>query len=321
MALAPLVLVTQAPQRTFLRLADLKTGDVDAAAAQLRSAIDQAGWKLLADYDAGVNRKKCTYRARVLIADWPEYTGALLHMSKYGAFAAQLRFVVFEDEAGVHVGAVNPRSLNRTIVAEEGRHEQFEAFAQQMEDAVHKRLPGTTSQYGQRRDRGRIGKTMGIMAGGPFPGKVETIATAAPGNATLAAFAADFYEKLGQQSKNGEWHMRPVFRQEISPDVVVIGMTSESMEAKSFDIVGAGGNNERSRLRCPGIDHAAAYPIEVALVRNGAHVDVQIIDEMFRMKMYFEDAGKMAFAKNMGMPGSLEDEVRSKVRAALAAMR
>jgi len=35
------------------------------------------------------------------------------------------------------------------------------------------------------------------------------------------------------------------------------------------------------------------------------------------MKMYFENAGKMAFARNMGMPGSIEDELKDKIRASL----
>ncbi len=38
---------------------------------------------------------------------------------------------------------------------------------------------------------------------------------------------------------------------------------------------------------------------------------------MFRMKMFFEDAGKMKFARNMGMPGSIEDEIKDMIRAAL----
>jgi hypothetical protein len=44
-------------------------------------------------------------------------------------------------------------------------------------------------------------------------------------------------------------------------------------------------------------------------------IQVQAVDEMYRMKMFFEDAGKMAFAKNMGMPGSIEDELRKRSQA------
>jgi len=36
---------------------------------------------------------------------------------------------------------------------------------------------------------------------------------------------------------------------------------------------------------------------------------------MFRMKMYFEDAGQMKFARNMMMPGSIADELNGIVLA------
>jgi len=52
-----------------------------------------------------------------------------------------------------------------------------------------------------------------------------------------------------------------------------------------------------------------------------ACVRVRVVDTMFRMKMYFEDAGKWAFMKNMGMPGSVEDEIAAQVRAATQARR
>lgn len=44
---------------------------------------------------------------------------------------------------------------------------------------------------------------------------------------------------------------------------------------------------------------------------------VELLDIMYRMKMYFEDAGKIAFAKNMGMPGSIEKEMKKIIKAAL----
>jgi hypothetical protein len=37
------------------------------------------------------------------------------------------------------------------------------------------------------------------------------------------------------------------------------------------------------------------------------------------MKMCFEDAGKWSFMKNVGMPGSIADEISAQVRPALAA--
>ena len=67
----------------------------------------------------------------------------------------------------------------------------------------------------------------------------------------------------------------------------------------------------------PAGDHAAAVPIEVLVSRDADGIEVSLVDEMYRMKMFFEDAGKMAFAKNMGMPGSIEGEIKKKIESIL----
>ena len=53
------------------------------------------------------------------------------------------------------------------------------------------------------------------------------------------------------------------------------------------------------------------------LKADGDRVRIYLIDEMFRMKMYFEDAGKWAFMKNRGMPGSIEKEIGKAIKDAL----
>ena len=115
-----------------------------------------------------------------------------------------------------------------------------------------------------------------------------------------------------------EWGIRPVYVLDLPEnDMAIVGVTGAQMEARSFDIVGDGGMDEREDMACPGIDHAAAYPIEVVVQIVDGELQVRMVDVMFRMKMFFEDAGKMAFARNMGMPGSIEDEVKDKIRAVL----
>lgn len=315
---------TPAAAGVYLDVATVAGGEggIDRVVADVRAAVTGAGWTVLADYEAGVNRQKCAYRAHVFIVDWPDYTRAALRDTRLGAFAAQVRVSVFEDEKGVHVSAVNPRSLSRTIVAETGRDAEWAALATGIEQALRPRMPGRVTEYGQLRDDGRIGRTMGVMAGGPFPGKVTTIHSAPLAGETLDAYAAALFTRLEKQAGAGEWRLRPVFLQKTTDaDVIVIGMASDIVEARSFDIVHAGRDAARSAMRCPGIDHAAAYPLEVVLVKEGTTVQAQMIDAMFRMKMYFEDAGKMAFMKNMGMPGSIADELKQKVRAAAATPR
>jgi hypothetical protein len=96
-----------------------------------------------------------------------------------------------------------------------------------------------------------------------------------------------------------------------------MGTTGTPMDSKSFKIVKAGSDTSRKKFKCPGIAHAAAYPLEVVVRKTEEGVKVQMLNVMYRMKMYFEDAGKWAFMKNMGMPGSLHDEVKKQIQAGL----
>lgn len=63
--------------------------------------------------------------------------------------------------------------------------------------------------------------------------------------------------------------------------------------------------------------YAAAYPLELLVRNDQGTVRIQLVGAMFRMKMFFEDAGKWAFMKNIGMPGSMADEVRESLRPVL----
>ena len=112
--------------------------------------------------------------------------------------------------------------------------------------------------------------------------------------------------------------LTPIFKIDLAEDgFAVVGVGGGPMEARSFGIVGKGGNDDREDFRWPGLDHAPAYPVEVVIAEEGEEIAIYVVNEMFRMKMYFENAGKMAFARNMGMPGSIEDELKDKIRASL----
>jgi hypothetical protein len=87
------------------------------------------------------------------------------------------------------------------------------------------------------------------------------------------------------------------------------------MEGRAFHI--AGEKRSSDSYKFPGIDHNSAFPIEVIVYKEGGKVRVAILDGMYRMKVYFEDAGKWAFMKNMGMPGQIEGEIVEMVKANL----
>lgn len=322
--LRPAALAAQgAPQAVYITLADSVPGTLDDIVTALRAGFTGAGWEVLAAYPVGVDRA-CSYQSRVVTLHSPRYARAVMGHGLHAAFAVPLRLAVFQDEAGTHVSAVNPHSVNRTIVAEQGFGGESEAVLQEMSRIVAQAVGGTASHraYGQVRRRGLIGRTMGIMAGGPFPDKIETVHAVPGGTPDDLVRVADQVWAGLRAGGSGRWQARGAFRLDLPEhDVVVLGVSGSAMEARAFQIVGAGGDASRESYRCPGIAHSPAFPIEVVVMRDSGRVRVTLVDEMYRMKMYFEDAGRMKFAANMGMPGSIEDEIRGLIATGIGARR
>ncbi len=260
----------------------------------------------------------CGYSAQVMILFDSTYARKILGFNnKTAPFALVDRLNVFEDEAGVHISVVNPLNILRTVLMDDEKYLSFAAgHLHKLGSIVEKAVPGTVShkQYGEIRDEGYIGRTMGVMAGGDFSEKIETLAS----NKALSFDEALTKLRTAFKSSNGDWKIRSGFEL-VLPDkkIAVFGISSPSIEAKSFDIVKEGSDDSREDFKCPGIAYAGAYPFEVVLRQDGAGVKAVIVESMYRMKMFFEDAGMMAFAANMTMPGSIQSDVEKVVNAVL----
>lgn len=302
----------------YLRVVDAVEMTTAEAVEALEDALPDAGWEVLARVPTGGIPGECEASGETLVIRKPAYAPALLRHGNHAAFAIPLRVSVFEDDLGVHVGVMDPRSMLRTMVAEEGFDHDWSTIHGDLMGVMERAFPGAVNPtgYGQWRDEGRIGKTFGIMAGGPFPEKIETILALPAATETPAEVATRLLDGLAAPG-GSEWGIRSVFALEVNPDLALVGVTGDAMEVKAYQIVGAGNQKEREDVRCAGVDHAPAFPINLLVERDGTGIRIRLVDEMFRMKMYFEDAGTMAFARNMGMPGSIEDEIREKVEAVL----
>lgn len=300
---------------TFVRLLDAPSGSFDQVAAALPGAFARAGWQLLSIHD--VATAPCRYHARVFLLEDSAFTTNVLKAGIRAAFAIPLRVALYEDEVGTHVALANPQSLARTIV-DEGFDQPAVEVVRVLQSALAD-VQGTPVlvQFGQRRSRGLISKTMGVVAGGPFASKVEEILSRkVAGSTTVAAVAAAIARAAAEPK--GRWGLHLVSRVDLpGQDAVLLELSGDRVESKAFAILGEGGDPARKGYACPGIDHAAAFPIELLVVREENDVRVLAIDEMFRMKIYFEDAGALKFAANMQMPGSIEDELRDLVEEAL----
>lgn len=261
--------------------------------------------------------ENCEYKARVFVLLDSAYASELIEINPQTApFGIMDRINLFEDEDGIHLSIVNPVNINRTILMED---EKYNAISEKhrisLREFLTATIPGETSEksYGKIRDKGYIGRTMGVMAGGSFDGKIKTV---------LELNDFDFKEvtekvETAMQTAGEKWGLtlKYSFASE-EQNFAVLGTSSPAVESKSFSIVNAGSDNDRKDFSCPGIAHAAAYPIEVVIRLENNAVKIQVLNIMYRMKMYFEDAGKWAFAKNMTMPGSIQDEIQLQIKKA-----
>ncbi len=322
-ALSASPVTTSEPGPTFgvyVRVLDAPVGSFVQVTAALPDLLASAGWQLQASYDARAG--DCAFQARVYVVTDPTWTAAASGGGADAAFVMPLRIAVYQDELGTHVSLANPQSLVRTIVGETGYERAAAEVVARLQSALAP-LPGkiVTVQYGQMRDEGLIGKTMGVVAGGPFPSKVETLGSANAAPTLSVTDVADAFATAAR-TPTRRWGLHTVYRVDLpGGNLSIIGLTGDKMEAKAYAIVGNGGDESRKEYSCPGIDHAAAFPLEVVVLRDGEKIELRAVDAMFRMKMYFEDAGTMKFAANMAMPGSIENEIRDLAEDALDALR
>ncbi len=291
--------------------------DFEQASEALLANIDTHGFHLLAKIDA-TSPDECSFRARVFTMYDSAYAEQLLQINRLTApFAVVDRMNLFEDESGVHVSIVNPMNINRTILLDDLAYTELsETHRQALRTLITDAVPGEQSdkQYGKIRKKGHIGKTMGVMAGGSFDGKIKDVVSLPDADFADVVFKLE----TGLNENNDEWGMKVAYELNLTnQNVVIFGSTSPRTELKSFNIVKAGSDKSRKKFACPGIAHAAGYPIEVVVSKEDDGVKVRLVNIMFRMKMYFEDAGKWAFMKNMGMPGSIQDELQDQIKIAL----
>ncbi len=151
-------------------------GSIGDISSSLEQAAMVAGWQVVAGIDMGAP-KDCGYKAHVLVLYDAEYAGEIVKANRVtGPYAALDHIGIFQDENGTHVSVVNPHSIIRTILMDDTTYEAMsETHLQKLRTMILSAVMGTESsaQYGQMREEGYIGKTMGIVAGGKFADLIQ----------------------------------------------------------------------------------------------------------------------------------------------------
>ncbi len=287
---------------TFVKVAENAGGGFDAVSKAVESGLQKAGWEILGTYDTGVP-EGCNFRSRVVIFSSKDYAASIMKNGMQASFALSLRAGIYEDETGINVAVVNPSSINRTIIDETKLDDLSSTSAKTIVDVLAEAVQGTgvKKQIGEIRNKGKISG----MGGGDFISKIKEIHSTKDNT-------DDAFKKVSERVRDGilnntkGWKL--TYRYDLSDHgAIIFGVTNTKMERRAFTI--AGEKRSSSSSKFPGIDHGASFPIEVVVYKDKGIVKVLTLDGMYRMKMYFEDAGMWAFMKNMSMPGEIEDEI------------
>ena len=96
--------------------------------------------------------------------------------------------------------------------------------------------------------------------------------------------------------------------------MVYVGLTNPFIEDKMVSINSRFRKDGKSEAApYPGVDHLAALPTEVLIVKEGNETLVLHYGQMWRMQLYFWDSGYRAFTANMGVPGAIANSISSAV--------
>ncbi|MBT9171578.1 MAG: hypothetical protein DDT18_01961 [Actinobacteria bacterium] len=291
----------------YVKVIERAKGSFDEVSSNVEAALKTAGWEVLGAYNTGVP-EGCKFRSRVIVFSSPAYAKSIMATGVKAAFSLPLRAGIYEDESGINVAVVNPASLNRTIIHETKLNDLSLSTINSVVDAIAKAVAGNIvkKQIGEIRSKGKVGG----MGGGDFLDKiVEIYVSQDSADAAFKSISENVKKGILGNKKN--WKL--IYTYDLSAyNAMIFGLTEAKMEGRAFRI--AGEKRASDSYKFPGIDHNTAFPIEVIVYKDADRVRVVTLDGMYRMKVYFEDAGKWAFMKNMAMPGQIEDEIVEMVR-------
>ncbi len=67
----------------------------------------------------------------------------------------------------------------------------------------------------------------------------------------------------------------------------------------------------------PGVDHVAALPTEILILKEDGKTTVRHYGQMWRMQLYFWDSGYRAFTANVGVPAAISNSIEDLVSDSL----
>lgn len=332
----------------FLKTHEAISEDISVVQTKMSELIASSGFEILyqsdlksPDYIREDKTEHCGFKAKLIVFTSTEYVNLLTNLENKYLVAGFLRLGIYEDETGVNISIVDPETIARIIfndLYENDKEDEYNKivnevakFKNSLVQTLHsvklgKEVSTKMPPIRDDEDLAESSKDMFMMVGEmTFFNDEDQFPLIYSEKSTIEEVKKMFVENLKTfkpTEDDVEYRWTPNPEKDLQWEIVsevtapngkgmLLGFTRPRTEGVSFNV--AGSSREEETNMCPGIDHAAAYPIEVLLLEEDGNVNVFTQREMFRMDMYFWDAGMSAFMDHMSMPTILDESLREAI--------
>ena len=300
----------------------------DETVAALDAALETSGLLLHATHDVRLPDDK--HKARVYVITSPAYGDAAKNESPRTVSAQVLRVAVYTtgEEQKTFVNMANPVAHAMVFYADSVNYDALldaaSAAAAEIREVVAA-IPGTA--VSEQRDPMRTEKHYNKFKGdGParMMAKFRTFEksqleilddeSADVDGVVEKVRAALVARPVSGADESTGWEEVAVIK--LRDDVTYIGVTNPYIEDRMVQINSRFRNDGKSdNSPYPGVDHVAALPTEILVVREGDGTKVLHYGQMWRMQLYFWDSGYRAFTANVGVPSAIANSLEDTIDA------
>jgi len=304
------------------------SGSFEDTTAAVEKALGESKLTLHAKHD--LKTPDGVQKARIYVLTSPAYLEAAKTAPANTVSAQVLRLAVYQYGEGrkTQINMANPVAHAMVFYAEQKDYPQLltaaKAAAQELRDVAAK-VPGKAVAV--QLEPARSEKTLNKF-NGDGPAKMmakwrnweESQNLVLEGKADAFAATVDRVEKALSASKDkgaddaSGWKL--ITKVPLGSNAVYFGISNDYTENKCVRINSDFRSDGKTKdAPYPGVDHAAALPLEVLVINDGKNTRVVQYGEMWRMQLYFWDSGYMAFAKNTLVPATIFDSIEEALKA------
>ena len=294
--------------------------------AALDAALADSSLQLYGSHDVRVPED--AHQAKVFVLTSPAYAAAAANEPARTISAQILRIAVYTqgDEQKTFINMANPVAHAMIFYEDSSNYDQLVAAARDAAADIRAlvgALPGTA--LSQQQEPMRSEKHYRKFKGdGParMMAKFRTfeksqlsidVDTSQGFAATVDNVVAALKSgTVSDASDSTGWEV--VAQVPLRDDAVYIGLTNPYIEDKMIQINSRFRGDSKSELSpYPGVDHVAALPTEVLIIKDGTETQVLHYGQMWRMQLYFWDSGYRAFTANVGVPSNIASSIEDAI--------